>query len=186
MDRWKTSFLRVASWQVLGFTRRANTWKAILKSTCRWRARRARDSSDIWTRSRWMQKSALFFSISFPRVWKQFYCSTSFLVSFFSKVLQRRFCIRAIPTWPSSCDPRPSRPKGDRNWWGSEMPTKARNVGLGFRVACSYTVVFYARPCAHFSLWRHSLLTGCDFIVLIVIIIVVMIIIIIIVMVMKM
>ena len=139
MDRWKTSFLRVASWQVLGFTRRANTWKAILKSTCRWRARRARDSSDIWTRSRWMQKSALFFSISFPRVWKQFYCSTSFLVSFFSKVLQRRFCIRAIPTWPSSCDPRPSRPKGDPNWWGSEMPTKARNVGLGFRVACSYT-----------------------------------------------
>lgn len=183
MDRWKTSFLQVASRQVLGLSRRANKRKVILKSTCRWRARRARDSSDIWTRSHWKQKSALFFSISFPRVWKQ-YCSTSFLVSFFLKVLQRRFCIRAIPTWPSSCDPRPSRPKGDRNWWGSEMPTKARNVGLGLHVPT--LVVFYARPCAHFSLWRHSLLTGCDFIVLIVIIIVVMIIIIIIVMVMKM
>ena len=153
-------------------------WKATLKSTWRWRAR----DRYLNRKKSLKTKVCCVFSISFS-VLLAFSCSTSFLILFFSQVLQRRFCIRGIPTWPSSCDPRPSRPKGGApNWWGSVKCWKGprcrpKRAMLVF--ACSYVFCcfLWSAMCPLcFSLWRCSLLTGCDFcdfIVLIVIVIVV-------------
>ncbi len=136
-------------------------------------------------------KSLLCFFHFFLRAFSVFLFHTSFLILFFSQVLQRRFCIRGIPTWPSSCDPRPSRPKGGApNWWGSVKCWKGpkcrpKRAMLVFTCSYGFCCFLWSAMCPLcFSLWRCSLLTGCDFcdfIVLIVIVIAVVVLLIVIV-----